>query len=109
MASPASPVSKTSATKASAAASKPNTAPVTNPGNTDTFSAAELSGQDSPTLPPLFEAAVLYSADYYESAADVLKEYLREPAGKNNLRAWLMLFDFYQLTNNNKEFDALSM
>lgn len=109
MASTASPFSKTAAAKASAAASKPSTAPVTNSGNTDTFSAAELSGQDSPTLPPLFEAAVLYSADYYEGAADVLKEYLREPAGKNNLRAWLMLFDFYQLTNNNKEFDALSM
>ena len=52
---------------------------------------------------------MLYSADYYDGASDVLKEYLREPAGKNNLRAWLMLFDFYQLTHNNKEFDALSM
>jgi ABC-type transporter Mla MlaB component len=39
----------------------------------------------------------------------VIKEYMRDPAGKNNLRAWVMLFDFYQLTHNRKEFDALSM
>lgn len=60
-------------------------------------------------LSPLHEAAVLYSADYYDATAEVLKEYLREPAGKNNIRAWLMMFDFYQLTHNRKEFDALSI
>lgn len=60
-------------------------------------------------LSPLQEAAVLYSADYYEAAAEVLKETLREQSGKNNIRAWLMMFDFYQITHNRKEFDALSI
>ncbi len=109
MASPASKNSAASSKISSAASKAAATTSPTTFSNTDTFAATELSGHDSPTLPPLFEAAVLYSAAHYDAASDVLKEYLREPAGKNNLRAWLMLFDFYQLTNNNKEFDALSM
>lgn len=60
-------------------------------------------------LSPLHEAAVLYAADYYDATADVLKEHLRDIAGKNNIRAWLMMFDFYQITHNRKEFDALSI
>jgi ABC-type transporter Mla MlaB component len=64
---------------------------------------------DAATFPPLYEAAILYSADCYDATGEVLKEYLRDPNGKNNLRAWLMLFDFYQMTHNRKEFDALSM
>jgi len=65
--------------------------------------------QESTTLPPLYEAAVLYAADHQFAALDVLKAYLREPAGKSNLRAWLMLFDYYLLTHNRSEFDSLSM
>lgn len=77
------------------------------PGASGTFQAGELT--DSVTFPPLYEAAILYSADCYDATGEVLKEYLRDPNGKNNLRAWLMLFDFYQMTHNRKEFDALSM
>lgn len=71
------------------------------------FAAADLN--DSGVLSPLHEAAVLYSADYYEATAEVLKEHLRDATGKNNIRAWLMMFDFYQITHNRKEFDALSI
>lgn len=81
-------------------------APAANSAPNPAAPAAELADG---TLSPLQEAAVLYSADYYEATAEVLKEYLREPAGKNNIRAWLMMFDFYQLTHNRKEFEALSM
>jgi anti-anti-sigma regulatory factor len=77
--------------------------------STGNFAASELTGHDTTALPPLYEAAVLYSGNFHDAAAEVLREYLREPAGKNNLRAWLMLFDFYQLTHNRMEFDALSM
>ena len=108
--------SKTAAKSGSSAASAkiaapaaPTPPPPVSPNTTGSFTATELAGNDSPALPPLYEAAVLYSADFYDGAAEVLKDYLREPAGKNNLRAWLMLFDFYQLTHDRKEFDALSM
>jgi len=89
-------------TRPAASDAKPGFAPAAS----GTFPAAELN--DS-ALSPLHEAAVLYSADYYDATAAVLKEHLRDAAGKNNIRAWLMMFDFYQLTHNRKEFDALSM
>ncbi len=72
------------------------------------FTAEQLS-PDSTAFPPLYEAALLYSADCYDAAELVLKENLRTKEGKDSLRVWLMLFDLYQLTNNRKEFDALSM
>lgn len=86
----------------------PGSIPV-GPSSTGNFAAPELPGHDTTAFPPLYEAAVLYSGNFRDAAAEVLREYLREPAGKNNLRAWLMLFDLYQLTHNRKEFDALSM
>jgi len=113
----AAPISKTPSP-----ASKPGSrqaaqaAPSAGPGSTSlgasstgNFAASELTGLDTTAFPPLYEAAVLYSGNFHDATAEVLREYLREPAGKNNLRAWLMLFDFYQLTHNRKEFDALSM
>lgn len=72
------------------------------------FSSEQLS-PDSNSFPPLYEAAVLYAADYYEAAQETLKDHLRSREGKESIRTWLMLFDLYQLTNNRKEFDALSM
>ena len=102
------------------APAKPPLRPVTTPGNatgahakpamssSGTFTAEQLS-PDSTAFPPLYEAALLYSADCYDAAELVLKENLRTKEGKDSLRVWLMLFDLYQLTNNRKEFDALSM
>ncbi len=73
-----------------------------------TFSVEALQ-PDASSFPPVYEAAILYSADQSDAAEVVLKDYLRTPDGKNSIRAWLMMFDLYQLTNNRKEFDALSM
>lgn len=71
--------------------------------------ALETLSPDSTSFPPIYEASILYAADHYEAAEAVLKEYLRTPDGKNSIRAWLMMFDFYQITHNRREFDALSM
>jgi anti-anti-sigma regulatory factor len=70
---------------------------------------ADTLSPDSGSFPPIYEAAILYAADYYDAAEAVLKEYLRTNDGKNSIRAWQMMFDLYLLTHNRKEFDALSM
>jgi anti-anti-sigma regulatory factor len=72
------------------------------------FSTDQIS-PDSNTFPPIYEAAILFAADCYPAAHETLKEYMKLPDGKNSIRTWLMLFDFYQLTHDRKEFDALSM
>jgi len=97
---------------AAAAPARP-AAPAAPPGRpalaaTGSFSTDQLS-PDSSNLPPIYEAAVLYAADRYDAAQEALKDHLKTAEGKGSIRTWLMLFDFYQLTNNRKEFDALSM
>ena len=72
------------------------------------FSSDQIS-PDSNSFPPIYEAAILYAADCYDAAQETLKEYMKTADGKNSIRTWLMLFDFYQLTHDRKEFDALSM
>lgn len=91
------------------AGSMPSAASANDPRAGPSAAAPGVEITDSSTLPPLYEAAILYSADCYDATGDVLKDHLRDANGKNNLRAWLMLFDFYQMTHNRKEFDALSM
>ncbi len=71
--------------------------------------AAEQLSPDSTSFPPIYEAAILYAADHNAAAEVVLKEYLKTGDGKNSLRAWLMMFDFYQLSHNRREFDAFAM
>ena len=63
----------------------------------------------SAALPTAQEAAVLYAAGHAEAAAAVLRAEIKDPMGRNNKQAWLMLFDLYQLANNRAEFDSLSM
>jgi len=60
-------------------------------------------------LSPTQEAAVLYSADRAQACLALLKEHLKDPVGKNNKQAWLMLFDLYQTAQSRAEFDSLSM
>jgi anti-anti-sigma regulatory factor len=60
-------------------------------------------------LSPTQEAAILYSADRANACLVLLKEHLKDPVGKNNKQAWLMLFDLYQTAQNRAEFDSLSM
>ncbi|HLX24335.1 MAG TPA: hypothetical protein VKR38_13395 [Usitatibacter sp.] len=64
---------------------------------------------NSSTLPTAQEAAVLFAANHPEAAASVLKHEIKDPVGRNNKQAWLMLFDLYQVAQNKQEFESLSM
>ena len=63
----------------------------------------------SGTLPTAQEAAILYSANQPEAAVQLLRSEIKDPVGRNNKQAWLMLFDLYQAAPNRAEYDALSM
>jgi anti-anti-sigma regulatory factor len=63
----------------------------------------------SASLPVAQEAAVLYSANQGEAAAALLKHEIKDPVGRNNKQAWLMLFDLHLAAQNRAEFDSLSM
>lgn len=72
------------------------------------FSSEQLS-PDANSFPVIYEAAILYAADYYDAARETLKEHMKTDEGKSSIRTWLMLFDLLQLTHNRREFEALSM
>ena len=74
-------------------------------------SAGRLGSEEyhSASLPTAQEAAILYSAGFTDGAAYLLKTEIKDPVGRNNKQAWLMLFDLYQESRNRVEFDALSM
>jgi len=63
----------------------------------------------SGTLPTAQEAAILYACNHAQAAADLLKAEIKDPVGRNNKQAWLMLFDLHQIAQERQEFDALSM
>jgi anti-anti-sigma regulatory factor len=63
----------------------------------------------SGSLPTAQEAAILYSANHTEAAEAVLAAEIKDPVGRNNKQAWLMLFDLHQVARKRQEFDALSM
>ncbi|MEO8384172.1 MAG: STAS domain-containing protein [Betaproteobacteria bacterium] len=77
-------------------------------GTSGAFTSEQLS-PDSNSFPVIYEAAILYAADYYDAARETLKDHMRTDEGKSSIRTWLMLFDLFQLTHNRREFDALSM
>ena len=77
-------------------------------GASGVFSSEQLS-PDANSFPVIYEAAILYAADHYDAARETLKEHMRTEEGKSSIRTWLMLFDLFQLTHNQREFDALSM
>lgn len=60
-------------------------------------------------LPSVQEAAILYAADHVEAAIHLLKEDIRTPAGKGHKAAYLALFDLYQATGNQSQYEALGM
>jgi anti-anti-sigma regulatory factor len=64
---------------------------------------------NSGALPTAQEAAILYAADHAEAAAALLKAEVKDPVGRNNKQAWLMLFDLHHMAQNRHEFDSLSM
>jgi anti-anti-sigma regulatory factor len=63
----------------------------------------------SGTLPTAQEAAILFSSNHAQAAAELLKAEIKDPVGRNNKQAWLMLFDLHQMAQNRQDFDALSM
>jgi anti-anti-sigma regulatory factor len=63
----------------------------------------------SAALPTAQEAAVLYAANHTDASTVLLRAEIKDPVGRNNKQAWLMLFDLYQMSQNRAEFDALSM
>ena len=117
-----SPTSKSSTTPGASSGSRATSGPssgsrgTTSAGSSSrpAASAAGVFSVDMPStgaanFPPIYEAAILYAADQCDAAELVLKDYLATNTGKNSIRAWLCIFDFYQVTNNRREFDALSM
>jgi len=52
---------------------------------------------------------VLYAANHVEAATAILKAEVKDPVGRNNKQAWLMLFDLYQIQQDKQEFEALGM
>jgi anti-anti-sigma regulatory factor len=63
----------------------------------------------SGSLPTAQEAAVLFSANHVAAAIELLRAEIKDPVGRNNKQAWLLLFDLYQSQSNREEFDQLSM
>ena len=63
----------------------------------------------SAPLPIAQEAAILYSAGHTNAAVAVLRNEIKDAAGRNNKQAWLMLFDLYQLAQDKEEYEAISM
>ena len=63
----------------------------------------------SATLPSAQEAAVLYAANHADAAIALLRSEIRDPVGRNNKLAWLMLFDIYQTAHDRAEYEAFSM
>ena len=64
---------------------------------------------NSGVLPTAQEAAILYAANHVEAAVALLRGEIKDPVGRNNKQAWLMLFDLHQVAQERHEFDALSM
>jgi anti-anti-sigma regulatory factor len=63
----------------------------------------------SGSLPTAQEAAILFSANHTDAAEALLNAEIKDPVGRNNKQAWLMLFDLHQVARKRQEFDALSM
>jgi anti-anti-sigma regulatory factor len=61
-------------------------------------------------LPPAFEeAAVLYSNGQEQAAATILVQASQEMAGPHAKQAWAMLFDLYQATGRQQEFESTAI
>jgi anti-anti-sigma regulatory factor len=98
------------ATPAVGGSARPAAAPAAAPGAR--AAGPSKIGSDeyhSAALPPTQEAAVLYSANFADACARLLKALVKDPAGAANKQAWLMLFDVHQIQQHREEFDALSL
>lgn len=61
-------------------------------------------------IPALEEAAILFASEQVEATELILQSLIQnESYNALNPSAWLMLFDLYQITNNQIKFDQLSL
>ncbi len=61
-------------------------------------------------IPALEEAAILFASEQFEATELILENLIQnESYNALNSTAWLMLFDLYQITNNQAKFDLLSL
>ncbi|PRC94448.1 hypothetical protein [Solimicrobium silvestre] len=61
-------------------------------------------------IPALEEAAILFASEQFEAAELILQNLIHtENYNALNPSAWLMLFDLYQITNNQVKFEQLSL
>ncbi len=116
---PANPIPATNARPISVQKTTSN-APASEPHDSLTRSTSIVLGDSAnanaidvvgSTLPGILEeAAILFSNAQYEPAKLTLEAAIQDtlPAGYASL-AWLMLFDFLQLTHNRAAFDSLAM
>ncbi|MET0964063.1 MAG: STAS domain-containing protein [Noviherbaspirillum sp.] len=82
--------------------------------STDMLLGAELRGPGlevsaSQATPLLEEAAILFANEQDEVAEQMLRSAIAETAEAGSADAWLMLFDLYQATARQSEFDHLSI
>ena len=82
--------------------------------STDMLLGAELRGPGlevsaSQATPLLEEAAILFANEQDEVAEQMLRSAIAETADAGSADAWLMLFDLYQATARQTEFDHLSI
>ncbi len=61
-------------------------------------------------IPALEEAAILFASEQIDATELILQNLIQnESYNAMNPTAWLMLFDLYQITNNQTKFDQLSL
>ncbi|MES2106769.1 MAG: STAS domain-containing protein [Pseudomonadota bacterium] len=77
-------------------------------GNHDALAAATLAPTES--VPVLEEAAILFASGQSEVAEQMLSSWIRQDGlGSAAQLGWYMLFDLYQITNKQAQFEALSL
>ncbi|MBI2313418.1 MAG: STAS domain-containing protein [Betaproteobacteria bacterium] len=75
-----------------------------------TVASIEVSGSDSGISPVAEEAAILYANGRADAAIETLLQGLTETGGlQQNLDAWFMLFDLFQVEGRKEDFDKLAV
>lgn len=71
---------------------------------------AAIEVADSATLPEIEEIAILYASEQTEVVEHMLRDLIaQDKLGPASHTVWWMLFDYFQMTNKQDEFDNLSI
>lgn len=65
--------------------------------------------EQSESVPVLEEAAILFASGQNQVTEQMLINAIRQQSGPAQQIAWHMLFDFYRITNNQHQFESLSL